>query len=483
MANKKYKEALENANTYEEWLEIAHASDTHQGLDGWRRKDESRQFDHVSVRARLDALRKQRKRQDLKGLLFTLNEGIHGNAGGMGKSSLYGYALGGTKHLIEDYIEEVVLSLEAIDNDSSAGLSFEEKSDFFYRASHCFGRTALMLSASGSLFFFHLGAARALLLEDLLPSVVSGSSGGSIAGGLLCSYDNTELLDVLTPEFFLERFPNEEDRVRKDGNRALMLKTILEEVIPDITFQQALEKTGRALNVSIAPAEEHQTSRLLNSVASPEVLIHSGIRASCAVPGFFPPVVLDALDRNGKKKKYLPQREWVDGAVSDDLPAKRLARLFGVNHSVVSQTNPIVIPFIRDGQSGNSLTLMREGAQRAGREWFNIWSKMLDRSRFAPAPVARMNSALRAMVNQEYVGDINIMANYKFVNPFNLLDSPSEKNVRRLFEMGERATWPKIEMIRQQTRISRKLDSILERYDQAMPESAHTRHAWARRAG
>ena len=93
-----------------------------------------------------------------------------------------------------------------------------------------------------------------------------------------------------------------------------------------------------------------------------------------------------------------------------------------------------------------------------------------------------MNSALNAMVNQEYVGDINIVANYRFVNPFGLLDSPSEKNVRRLFEMGEKATWPKIEMIRQQTRISRTLDAILAGYDQPMPESAHTRHAWARRA-
>ncbi len=482
MADKKYKEALARAESYEEWLEIALSYDTHRGLDAWRRVDETRQFDYQSVRARLSALSKQRKRHDLKGMLYTLNEGIHGNAGGMGKAGLYGYALGGTKHLIEDYIDEVVLSLQAIDEDDSGDLSFEQKSDFFYRASHCFGRTALMLSASGSLFFFHLGAARALLEQDLLPSVVSGSSGGSIAGGLLCSYTDEELPEVLTPEFFLEKFPNAEDRVRKDGNRAVMLQTILEKVMPDITFQQALEKTGRALNVSIAPAEEHQTSRLLNSVASPEVLIHSGIRASCAVPGFFPPVVLDALDSRGKKKKYLPQREWVDGAVSDDLPAKRLARLFGVNHSIVSQTNPLVIPFIRDGQSGSSLTLMREGAQRAGREWFNIWSKLLERSRFTPAPVTRMNSALNAMVNQEYVGDINIMANYRFVNPFGLLDSPSEKNVRRLFEMGEKATWPKIEMIRQQTRISRTLDAILESYDQPMPESAHTRHAWARRA-
>ena len=93
MARKKYKEALKQAESYEEWLETAQAYDIHLGRDVWRRNEETRQFDNVSVRARLDALQKQRKRNDLKGMLYTLNEGIHGNAGGMGKGSLYGYAL------------------------------------------------------------------------------------------------------------------------------------------------------------------------------------------------------------------------------------------------------------------------------------------------------------------------------------------------------------------------------------------------------
>ena len=38
-----------------------------------------------------------------------------------------------------------------------------------------------------------------------------------------------------------------------------------------------------------------------------------------------------------------------------------------------------------------------------------------------------------------------------------------------LITMGERATWPKIEMIRIQTKISRKLDDILEDLDRRAP--------------
>jgi TAG lipase/steryl ester hydrolase/phospholipase A2/LPA acyltransferase len=48
----------------------------------------------------------------------------------MGKASLYSHALSGTKHLISDYIEEVVHSLELIDKDDSGEISFEEKLDF-----------------------------------------------------------------------------------------------------------------------------------------------------------------------------------------------------------------------------------------------------------------------------------------------------------------------------------------------------------------
>jgi NTE family protein len=55
-------------------------------------------------------------------------------------------------------------------------------------------------------------------------------------------------------------------------------------------------------------------------------------------------VTLQVLDDDGQRKSYLPSRRRVDGSVSDDMPAKRLARLYGVNHTVASQTNPPVPP-------------------------------------------------------------------------------------------------------------------------------------------
>jgi len=81
LGNRKHTRAMDQAETYEEWKAAALASDAANGADRWRRRDQSTKFDNVSIRIRLDRLRAMRARHDYRGLLFTLNEGIHGNMG------------------------------------------------------------------------------------------------------------------------------------------------------------------------------------------------------------------------------------------------------------------------------------------------------------------------------------------------------------------------------------------------------------------
>jgi TAG lipase/steryl ester hydrolase/phospholipase A2/LPA acyltransferase len=47
---------------------------------------------------------------------------------------LYAHALSGTKHLIEDYIEEIVHTREHLASEDSGDISAEEKPDIFRRA-------------------------------------------------------------------------------------------------------------------------------------------------------------------------------------------------------------------------------------------------------------------------------------------------------------------------------------------------------------
>ncbi|HEY5645760.1 MAG TPA: hypothetical protein VIS76_07460, partial [Pseudomonadales bacterium] len=66
--------------------------------------------------------------------------------------------------------------------------------------------------------------------------------------------------------------------------------------------------------------------------------------------------------------------------------------------------------------------------------------------------------------------DINILPRRRFWNPAKLLSVLSEAETRYLISEGEAATWPKIEMIRNCTLISRTLDSILEPMEQRVTQ-------------
>ena len=236
---------------------------------------------------------------------------------------------------------------------------------------------------------------------------------------------------------------------------------VVERLVADLTFQEAYQLTGRHLNVSIAAAEKHQTSRLLNAITTPNVYIREAIMASTAVPGFFPPVTLAAKNDQGKRQPYLPSRRWVDGSISDDLPAKRLTRLYGVNHFIVSQTNPHVFPFVIDSRREQGLfSAVQYATKQTARSWINAGATLAEKPLSLSPALSRWTNMALSVINQDYVGDINILPEQRFFNPLKILAHKSVDEIVALITMGERATWPKIEMIRIQTKIGRKLNEI-----------------------
>ena len=469
----KLEAAMESATCYDEWREAAIEHDDESGAARWREINQSRRYDYASIQTRLEHLRKLRENEDDRGLLFALNEGIHGNMGGMGKSELYGKSKFGTKHLIEDYVNEIAESLEHLASPAVDSISFEEKIDFFQRASHCFGRSALMMSGSGTLLYFHLGVAKAMWAERLLPDIISGSSGGAFVGGVVSACTEEELDELF--EFGIQH-----DRDDPSGLLARILASVgkermkaddiwraLEEFLPDYTFEESFKITGRHMNVSVAPAENHQKSRLLNADTSPNVFMREAVLASTAIPGFFPPVVLMAKNDQGERQAYHGSRKWVDGSLSEDLPAKRLARLYGVNHYIVSQTNPYVIPFIdTTKRKTDAVSEVKYALIDTARAWINAGAAIFEKPLSLVPEVERLTNSALSVINQSYVGDITISPISKLHNPLKTLSWRTTDEIIGLIDEGERATWPRIERIRIQTRISRTLDPILRDYEE-----------------
>jgi hypothetical protein len=77
-----------------------------------------------------------------------------------------------------------------------------------------------------------------------------------------------------------------------------------------------------------------------------------------------------------------------------------------------------------------------------------------------------MGSVLKkahALVTQTYSGDITIMPDKHAIDVSKVFSNASEDEAKALIEAGRRATWPKIERIRNTTQISRCFTACLER--------------------
>ena len=159
-----------------------------------------------------------------------------------------------------------------------------------------------MLSGGGVLGFYHLGVVKTLLDRGLLPRVISGSSAGSLVAGVVGTHTEKQLEHFYEPanvHFEAEREASMFSRMFFGANPQIDvgdLERLIARMIPDMTFQEAYEKTGRQISITVSSAEPHQRSRLLNAITSPNVYVRSAVMASCAVPGVFP-----ASDVNGQK--------------------------------------------------------------------------------------------------------------------------------------------------------------------------------------
>ena len=453
---------LENAAVYAEWREIAMELDRLEGSDAWKQDEMSDDYDYLLIKERLAEMRELRRSGDVRQLVFSLAEGLHGNLGNVADPVLYSYSRVGTKRLIEEYIEEAVRCLDYICVGDFPDFSADEKILFFKRTGTSFGRSALLLSGGATLGMFHLGVIKAMWEQGILPRVISGSSAGAIIASMAGTRTDDEMPALFDPDNLnLQAFQTVSLRQVLKGS-ALMdpgqLRSCLARNIAEGGFIRNFERTRRILGVTVSPAEAHQSARLLNYLTAPNVTVHSAVLASCAVPGVFPPVMLEAQEYSGATVPYMRSKRWVDGSIANDLPMLRLARLHNVNHYIVSQTNPHVVPFMRDNNPRrfSMRAVAQQFATAASRDVLKV-----TRNYVGSAAPGRIVDMLNDVLQQRYSGDVSIFPRQSPMQLMRMFSNPSPDAIRGFIRDGERATWPKLERIRLQTRISRAFEDCL----------------------
>lgn len=176
-----------------------------------------------------------------------------------------------------------------------------------------YGRTALCLSGGACFAYYHFGIVKALLEADLLPDVITGTSGGALVAAFVACKTNEELRQLLVPalahninacsEPITTWFP----RWWKTGARFDSVDWARQASWwsrGSMTFREAYERTGRILNVSCVPADPHSPTILCNYLTSPDCVIWSAVLASAAVPGILNPVVLMMKTLDGSLVPY-----------------------------------------------------------------------------------------------------------------------------------------------------------------------------------
>lgn len=460
---------MANATSFEQWKVAAQALDALENKNSWKENIASDVYNYELLSDRLILLKKLKEQKDIEGLYRALREGLHHDLGNMGDVRLYQQCHFGTKTLIENYVTEVCSCLDFVCDNNLSNLTSAKKLDLFKDILLSFGRPALLLSGGASLGVFHIGVVKALWEQDLLPQVINGSSSGSIIAAALGSHTDAEipsLFDPNTHNIKAWRWMGLLSGVKGKGFMdQRQLQNYIRSYVGEYTMQEAYEKTGRSINISVSPVQHHQKARLLSGYTSPYILSWSAALASCAVPAIFPPVKLLKKDADGRNVPYMPRLRWVDGSMVSDLPVERLRHLYDVNYTIVSQTNPHVVPFLDTTTSPSKRDLWKMPGALLKAEAVFHGKAVCDyvRQHTHSEVVRQLSGHCYSMMSQNYYGDVTVAPKYKLRHYLKVLSNPDPKFIKEMMLEGERATWPKISMIRTHSQISKTLENCISR--------------------
>ncbi|KAI0810434.1 acyl transferase/acyl hydrolase/lysophospholipase [Xylaria sp. FL0064] len=496
---------MQNAESCRQWDAAAQELDILEGNEEWKADTLTGDYNPDILAARLMDLDEARLTGDVRAMMYLVRTALSRDLGGMGNIDLYRHSYCGTKQLIERYVDSALQTIAALvenstpyshnlghgdddghdDNDDGADgnakIGPRDLLDALLYARQSFGRSALLLSGGGTFGMTHIGVLKALFEAKLLPRIISGASAGSIVCAVFCAKTDDEIPQLID-EFphgdlaVFEEHGNEDgilDHLRRlltEGNWSDIkhLTRVMRGLLGDITFQEAYNRTRRICNICVSTASIYELPRLLNYVTAPNVMIWSAVAASCSVPLVFSAGAL--LVKNpltGEHSPWNPTPQvWIDGSVDNDLPMTRLSEMFNVNHFIVSQVNPHVVPFLaKDDMPCPSNNGRHSVIYKDQFDWLHTMTSLAKTEALHRMQVMaeigvfpNLVGKLRSILSQKYSGDINILPALGVFDLPNILRNPTTEFMTRSCLLGERATWPKLSRIWDRCAIELALD-------------------------
>ena len=434
-----------------------------------------------------------------------LRSGLVRNLGNITSPKLYNRAFSGTKYLIEEYIAQVSESVEDLSalptelatdgSDANSVLTNQAKLDFIHDTRQAFGRTTLVLQGGAIFGLCHLGIVKALFLRGLLPRIITGTGVGALIAAFVAIHTDDELPDVLKGEgidltafvsksgirikdreeqTFRSRWATLLRRVRRFFREGHFLDVkVLEECVRanvgNMTFEEAYNRSKRVLNITVATGSQGGVPTLLNYLTAPNVLIWTAAIASNATSTSLYGRQKETLlckDAHGNITQWAPAnttdfRHWTHASYTErDSPLRRISELFNVNHFIVSQARPFLIPFLRSDMHGPLLMETRNKTTQLSGFLVRMVGlevrhrlRQLDTLRLLPASIRRF------LVDEQMPAVSMTLVPEVSASDFSrLLETPTREMINYWILRGEKSVWPAVAALRMRCAIEIELD-------------------------
>ncbi|KAL4789888.1 acyl transferase/acyl hydrolase/lysophospholipase [Aspergillus venezuelensis] len=509
------------APDFQSWEHAALQLDEHLSLDLWRQNPSSTKYDSRLIMGRLTALTRAQDEDDILTMVSLLRSGLVRNLGNITSPKLTLRANAGTKSLIDDYITRVALCIQHItalptDPVHPSGFNSQMKVELLHDTRQAFGRTTLLLQGGSIFGLCHLGVIKALYLQGLLPRIITGTESGALMAALVGVHHEDELLDIIdNGGIDLSAFNRSENEaqpsswfgrwvlptsLRSNGGFMTLLRRtkryfqkgyfleaeVLQDCartnLGDLTFEEAYARSKRILNITIPTTSQSGTPNLLNYLTAPNVVIWSAAVASNASnSSLYPPVTIYCKDETGsivpwplsEDPVYKSRRraEYKEG----ESPLSRIAELFNVNHFIISQARPYIIPFLRSDTNFLE-TRPTSGSWNILRPTARLIALEIRHRLFQLKYLGLLPTWLTRILIEESVpgSQLTLVPDLRLGDFPKLFDKPEQATLAHWVRKGEQGVWPAVSALKVRCVIEIELDRGYQFIRRRKPLVAHS---------